>query len=275
MKTSTILQKVRYSSSSATQLRLIAKKMHCTKCTHTVNAETDCFTVCKGSCYRAYHAHCVGLTEATISVFTKNVIWLCDDCLASFRAGRSSESNECTTVSVGSAPEMEIMKEINVLKDQIATVVTMLSGCHQSSTLVESSLQNKISTPISSPDSLNRTDESNAAEGNSVAGTNCSSSVSKSQQSFSLLLSNLDNRVTEQDIDLLVSNSLGMVDKENVNVTKLVPKWKSCEEMDYISFKVVLDNKWKSTAMKSSTWPQTIKYREFVNRNRNTWYPSG
>lgn len=93
---------------------------------------------------------------------------------------------------------------------------------------------------------------------------------------FSFVLSNIGNRVTEHDIDVLVSQSLKMTKSDYVEVTKLVPRWKSCKKLDYISFKVVLDEKWKSSALNVSTWPRKIKIREFVSRlNHDTsWYPT-
>lgn len=58
--------------------------MACQKCLLAIDCKKDAFTVCEGSCYRQFHAECVGLSEDTVICLKKNVIWLCDDCLAVF-----------------------------------------------------------------------------------------------------------------------------------------------------------------------------------------------
>lgn len=254
--------------------------MLCKKCTHGIDMKTECFIVCEGKCRERYHARCVELSEDDVSVIKKNVIWLCNDCLAAFHEERYQELIECKQESTHSGPEVEIVKEIKSLKVQIANIAALLSGAVTNSSSEESSMK-IVSTPLTSPDACSAKRESNSEHGNTNGEWSTKNRHSdnvwhqqeqQSFSSFSLLLSNVDNRVTEDDIDALVSKSLGITD--NVNVTKLVPKWKSCEEMDYISFKVVLDEKWKSTALRPSTWPPTLKCREFVNRHRCTWYPS-
>lgn len=245
--------------------------MLCKKCTHSIDMKTECFTVCEGNCSGAYHAHCVGLSEAAVSVIKKNIIWLCDICLESFHAERFQELIECKQDAEHSGPKVEIIKEINELKIQISNITTMLSGYSRRSTLEESLPLHQVSTPLSSPDALNEVLRESSAN-HTNEGIACTST--ERQHSFSLLLSNVNSCVTEQDIDSLVSKSLGITDIDNRTVTKLVPKWKPCEELDYISFKVVLDEKWKTAALRSSTWPPTIKFREFINRQRCTWYPS-
>lgn len=94
--------------------------------------------MCEGNCSGAYHAHCVGLSEAAVSVIKKNIIWLCDICLESFHAERFQELIECKQDAEHSGPKVEIIKEINELKIQISNITTMLSGYSRRSTLEES-----------------------------------------------------------------------------------------------------------------------------------------
>lgn len=92
-------------------------------------------------------------------------------------------------------------------------------------------------------------------------GTNaCSSIVNTCSQQgyattdnnhFSLLLTNIDTSVTEWDIRRMVARALDL-DPDYIDATKLVPFWKT-RHADFISFKIVLENRWKNKAMNSST----------------------
>lgn len=240
--------------------------MPCKKCSHPIDAKTDTFTVCQGRCSKTFHAHCVGLTADTVRALCKNVIWLCDDCLVEFGSVRYREKNEC----MEQQQPPHIIKDVAELKTQVARIIEMLSEAKQKPSTENISFI-RHSTPVSSEPSTK------------ISSCSDSSSFSPSRKddhstivrdhSFSLVLSNIDNRVTDHEIGLLVSQSLGTKESDNVRVTKLVPRWKVCEEMDYVSFKVVLDEKWRDAALSVSTWPQQIRYREFVNRRAVTWHP--
>lgn len=90
---------------------------------------------------------------------------------------------------------------------------------------------------------------------------------------FSLFLSNIDASATEWDVHELVARSLGTSDPELLDVIRLTTNWNSRRAPDYVSFKVVLDRKYKARAMNPSTWPINVKFREFVKRSNNTWKP--
>ncbi|XP_062534865.1 uncharacterized protein LOC134204057 [Armigeres subalbatus] len=90
--------------------------------------------------------------------------------------------------------------------------------------------------------------------------------------SFALLLTNIDSSVSEDDVQVMVSRCLGACDTECKSIRKLVPRWVDTSSLDYISFKIVLNRKWKSIAMMPSTWPRNVKSREFRQR-QCTWKP--
>lgn len=71
----------------------------------------------------------------------------------------------------------------------------------------------------------------------------------------------------------MVRRSVGIEKDEEVDILKLVPRWKKESLLDYASFKVVLNMKWKTVVMNPDTWPSGIKFREFLNFGRNTWSP--
>lgn len=254
------------------------RSMDCPKCSKPVNIKTDIFVVCGGRCCERFHAHCVGLNQATVDVLINNVMWFCNECLSTLST-LLFQTDECQAcdgdhVKKHTGPkateEGQIMSEISILKCQVSDIVKTLEDFAQK--MHDTSSPRQSSTPITSSKALDEIFI--GLEASCSVGSNINSGA-KAKQSFSLLLSNIDNRVTEREIDTLVCNSLGITGLgETHNVTKLVSRWKSCEEMDYISFKVVLDNKWRSIALDASTWPQYIRCREFVSKHRTTWYPA-
>lgn len=87
---------------------------------------------------------------------------------------------------------------------------------------------------------------------------------------MSLFLTNIDRFATEKEVECMVRRSVGIEMEEEINVIKLVPKWKNVSLLDYASFRVVLDIRWKTVVMNSDTWPTGIKFREFVSTRSKT-----
>lgn len=108
---------------------------------------------------------------------------------------------------------------------------------------------------------------------NVSSGGNLRQPMCTTDDDFSLFLSNIDVSVTERDVHALVVRSLGTPEPERIDVIKLGSNWNTHRALDYVSFKVMLDKKWKSRALDSSIWPNTVRFREFVKKNNNTWKP--
>ena len=161
--------------------------------------------------------------------------------------------------------QSSIAAELIEIKSQIATINSTMAK------LIPVPAYNSIHrhlTPDRAPDT-----SPNSTISARVCTSYCAARHS-TEDSFSLLLTNIDRCVTEKEIASLVSESLGAPEPECVNVTKLVPNWKNCEDLDYISFKVILHDRWKTLAMSSSAWPKNVKIREFIHRNKDTWKPT-
>lgn len=90
---------------------------------------------------------------------------------------------------------------------------------------------------------------------------------------FSLLLTNISNDALESDVESMVCRCLGAPMEDCLNVVKLVSRRTDCRLLDYISFKVILKDRWKDLALSNSTWPNGIEFREFECRRKNAWKP--
>lgn len=256
--------------------------MECPKCSLPVNCKDDVYTVCEGTCVRAFHAECVGLSEASVNCLKKNIIWLCDECLAVFYEQwklKSPVVPSRITNSGSSKTDPDLAEELTDIKGKIANIMETLSAISETQ---KQSIQCTPchSTPINSPklhegSSGANHDNSHSAIEHSSSSAASSRNSRNSDGTFSLFLTNIDSHVNEEEINIMVSRSLGVQENEAIYVKKLVPKWKANDTLDYISFKVLIDDKFKRTALRADTWPAGITYREFVERPRNTWKPTG
>lgn len=236
----------------------------CKKCSADIDVMNCLYTVCEGRCARKFHATCVGVTENDLCALSKNIIWICDDCMIEFCKARDRIPESSKTQPADEnvfATDFEKLKlQINDINNSFAKLSVAIASSTSSSTTPR---QQRHSTPIDSPKSLTSS---------SVCAPECSS-VQTRDETFPLLLTNIDRGVTENEIAHLVSESLCAPKPECMNVTKLVPSWKNCEELDYISFKIVLPKRWKQLAMTATTWPRGLTFREFAHRKKNPWKP--
>lgn len=257
--------------------------MTCPECSLPVNCKVDVFTVCEGTCCRAFHAACVGLSEASVNCLKKNIIWLCDECLAVFYKQHTQISPVVPSSiadSGSSKVDPDLAEELTDIKGKIASIMKTLSVISE---VQKQSIQCPPchSTPINSPklhegsSGANRDNRNSVNEHSSSSAASGRNSDGTKDGTFSLFLTNIDSHVNEEEINIMVSRSLGVTENEAIYVKKLVPKWKTNDALDYISFKVLLDDKFKPTALRADTWPTGITYREFIERPRNTWKPTG
>lgn len=219
--------------------------------------------MCEGRCAKRFHCECVSVSEDQMCAFTTNILWICDGCLKDFHKYRERVFTDSAT---DASPDTSVQDAILDLKSTVSGIVeTLAKVIQKTGTIAPHS-----STPVSSPKLFDGTAEifGNASDNN---GTQ---EASEERRDFSLYLTRIDRCVTETDISHLVSRSLAAPLSSCSNVVKLVPKWKDVSNLDYVSFKIVLNAKWKSKALSVSTWPRRVKFREFFDRSDETWKPN-
>lgn len=239
--------------------------MECGKCNSSVDARSQSFVVCEGECSKCYHVDCVGLTEAhTECIAINNILWMCDLCLDRFYKTRSAPLDkpqpECST---------PVESELAGIKSQINDIMNTLSVL-MSKSLVNVTLDSP--TPISSTKLIDGNNEE--FENNSNPEESCLKASDLEKETFALFLTNVDSYVTEREIEEMVRKSIRLTTDEKITVFKLVPKWIDIDSIDYASFKIVLNARWKTISLNSSTWPSGIKFREFVSLRGRAWRPN-
>lgn len=245
----------------------------CKKCCRCVDGLTDLFTVCEGDCAGLFHAKCVGLKEDDIDFLTRtlnsiillvNTIWMCDVCMDKFRKKRDGIWHE---PAIDTTDATTIEDDVRELKSTVTGILDSLSKIMKTTTSTDGaklvhSTPNSSYSPSDGPIGC-------------VSNEECVQRLRDTTDcdTFSLFLSNIDPCVTEWDIHRMVSRALGAHESERWDVIKLTKYWSSMRTLDFISFKVTMNVKWKNRALDRSTWPVNIRFREFVNRHNDTWRP--
>lgn len=70
--------------------------MDCKKCSQKIVQGEDPYIVCNGVCSKPYHTTCIDLTKDQLLAVCvkKNVIWLCDDCVAAFTKWKEAPASD-------------------------------------------------------------------------------------------------------------------------------------------------------------------------------------
>lgn len=246
--------------------------MQCKKCLLEIDGGICLFTVCGWRCRQPFHGACANLPEtAADTLRCRNVLWVCDDCMTEFRSTRDKLYEECPHVAEEPATTAQ---EISELKAKVAEISETLSliAPHRIPSTAYDELH---STPVSHFALLDGTripEQGSRLTETTADGISISTAQVESRTEFVLFLSNIDFRTTEDDIRMLVCQSLGISEPHQFQVRKLVSKWRTFVERDSISFKIVLDIVYKAAAMNPGTWPRGVRFREFVQRC-STWKP--
>lgn len=244
--------------------------MKCPKCCLQLCCESDNSIMCEGSCFQSYHAECVGLSEAIVRCLSKNIIWLCDDCLASFYKQNNPMKSPAKEPTEFDLELAEVKDKISNIMETLSSITPQLPMSQQKETFCSIQCTARHSTPMSSPPLCSG---SKLEYGSSIE-LSSGSKHSGEENSFSLFLTNIDGSATEQEVSDMVAQSLGINEMQRIEVLKLVPKWRMhYYKPPYVSFKITMDQRFRRTALQSETWPAGIMFREFIEQPRRIWIP--
>lgn len=92
-------------------------------------------------------------------------------------------------------------------------------------------------------------------------------SIVRDADKFWLYLSALNPRITDSDVQKIVSRCLNTPDP--VEVIRLVPKDKNTAGWSFVSYKIGLCTEMKAKALDPSSWPTGLRFREFIDQQKN------
>lgn len=206
-----------------------------------------------------------------------NVVWLCDACLFSFRKQRSAKRNDESSCVERDDKKHEIEHTVHQLQTEFVTMKQCFVELQQS--LNSQSANNNpaipsTSTPKSTPQtnfSRERTVSQHFNDSSQLRMGSNAETTSTGSRKFWLFFTRVAKHVSPDAIREMVSHSLRLNDQPEV--VRLVPRWSNIENLRYVSFKVGVDWQYKDQAVKESTWPSGLLFREFEHRESSYWEP--
>lgn len=208
-----------------------------------------------------FHARCVGLTyDEGCACLHSNITWMCDSCKHTIDYGRFRRPQPELQ-----ANELAMKSDVSYLKTEVERISKIVSQLAPIASLSTTSDEH-----VSHPNTTN-TSASTFSPLSSTKITDQRNAVNDSE--VQLFISNIANDVTENDIRTMVCETIGA--ERVLEVKCLISPGKDLSAYDYISFKVVVDEKHRYSALNTSVWPTGVRCREFRDRRKPVWRPSG
>lgn len=215
--------------------------------------------VCR-SCGAAFHRSCInGLNRTAfeaIGKLQKNCFWLCDNC-----AGRFDQLLQSMDVDDDSAPATEVSK-LSEAVDKLSGIVTELSSQLREKRPPTSFVDVVYGAKRSREDDVNNDPP---AKIKTVCGTRTIQhqikTVVNERELFWVYLGRLDPCHTDDEIAEMTQECLDL--PEPPKVRRLVKKDADISKLSVVSFRVLLPDDLRETALLPDTWPTGVTVREF------------
>lgn len=229
---------------------------------------------CDGCCQKEFHMTCTTLNTFDVRRCNeqRNVLWMCDDCLRSYRKQRTDSRSEKETKAEDEHHNIEVT--VGQLQSEVAKIKESIEGLQTS---LNCSRDNRpINTlPSSSTPLRNAFPDRNATTCDSdrslMMGSRLDNSSMDSPRKYWIFFTRVAKHVSTDAIRGMVCRSLQL--KHEPDVIKLLPRWGNIENLRYVSFKVGVDWCYKEKATEESTWPAGLLFREFVRYESSYWEP--
>lgn len=265
--------------------------MVCLSCS-TTTATGETVIACEGFCAGSYHAKCVGLSadEKITCIKNPHVFWICTTCSTMLREIRYSEDMQMKFKSLASSTpaarrteqQNDNTEPVSICKstDTIAEIKTEIAAIQKTLADLTASHQSVLSTttnerPLAHSSPTSPHNSSHAGRSGHRIGAiprqigNDYYSANYNEK-FWLFFSRVKNDVSAEEIRSMVAECLG--NSNSIVVQKLVSNWMDPALLPYISFKVGVDANLREQAMRPSTWPNGVWFREFKEKCY-TWQP--
>ncbi|KXJ81875.1 hypothetical protein RP20_CCG017352 [Aedes albopictus] len=209
---------------------------------------------------RQYHARCVGLSyDEGCACLHDNIFWMCDSCRDDVERGRFQKSLPKKNDS-----EYATRNEVECLKSEITRISSIVSQMVKCNNSVpnESTAESPIAlTPANrSPLSSTKLNASNVIM------------QSRNDVNLQLYVTNIAPDVTESEVKQMVCQSIGADDV--LHIKCLAPSWRDVSTLNFISFKVTVDERYRDAAFRTANWPSGVRCRAFREMCNSVWRPS-
>jgi hypothetical protein len=230
----------------------------CSDCMLMANDDEsiDNLLTCQG-CGKSFHTVCVGIEDAIYEALQscRNLYWKCNGCVGPKLTGDPTEMILRKLDAMSADIEVLKLKQLPPPKK----LVTGFFTPRKPDDVVTPGSKRKRGETASTPALLHGT------------GNACSELVAIKPLKW-LYVSMLHPTTTESAVTEKLANALGAAQTE-FQCVKLLAK--SVESPSYISFKIGMNDDLFAKSLEPSIWPPGVAFREFVNRPRRNFRPSG
>lgn len=207
-----------------------------------------------------------------------NVFWFCDNCVAIMKSSslRDALSKLVTTVSKFDECHQKTLQDVKLELEKNRKLVESL--CEKSSTVPPSTptwavKRNTVKRGRDQDDIATATMPNIPALvcGKKKFATEkipATVALIPPSKKCWIYLGRFDPNVTEDNIRSLATECLS-TDIGKVEVTKLVKKDANLSELQFVTFKIGVDQQYRDSALSAETWPDGIFFREFIDIERN------
>lgn len=257
---------------------------NCGKCVKAIRGIE--FAKCGGYCDNIFHFTCCGTSRPAYETISSNSFWLCDDC-------RAIVNNRCLKELCDNIPVIQSLKlELNEMMQRITALTGVVDASAASTKACLSQFEKQLGdcksagipsltekselTPrvyhnnwplINHPAPKRRREEQLVSNRDIIVGTNTNLSttvvtVPMAEKKFWIYLSRIHPDVSAENVNDMAKQCLQC--EEPLEVIKLVKKDEDLTSRRFVSFKVGIDPKLKTTALSPCTWPTGVFFREFI-----------
>lgn len=234
---------------------------YCSACKLEFRTE-DIVVSCDGQCEdrRSFHAKCMGLSyDEGCACLHPSIFWMCDSCRDYIAKGRFRK-----TATDKNSNEYAAKSDFDILKTEVKLMSETLSKVEKKLTAEpRTSIRHHENLPC--PDNQSIPLASSSVYVSEMTANSCTDPIN-------LYVTNIATDVTEDELKLMVCESIGA--EEVLSVKRLVPPWKNVSMLDYVSYKVSVEAKFRNSALKRSNWPREVWCREFRDYSNIAWRPS-
>lgn len=245
----------------------------CDRCAKSIKRADDVIT-CMGFCEHIVHLRCTNFEKSIAKAISdsQNLFWMCDECtklmkIVCFQNAISSVGNSINELTKNQeAANAELKSVLAKHSEQIAQLSSRIQST--TPTIADSVSRRAMKR--------RRTEELAPIAKPLLGGTKSTDDVSIATVPpptplFWIYLSRLHTSVKPDIVEKLTKDSLHC---ESAKAVPLVKQGTDINSLNFISFKVGVDPKYRLSALDPSSWPKGILFREFEdNRAKNFWMP--
>lgn len=210
-----------------------------------------------------FHRSCVsGLSRTTCDAIVKNprnLFWLCDNCCEQFDGWLQSTDTD------NASPPVADSAKLCEAVDKLSGIVTELSKRIENGSRDSYSGVVRSGTQAGSSAKRLREDDQGRERVKAVCGTRTIQreikTVADEREQFWVYLGRLHNSHTVDDIAEISRECLAL--EELPKAIRLVKKDVDVSKLPFVSFRVLLPEETRETALLAETWPVGVAVREF------------